>query len=68
MQNSDGVNVDLYIPRKCSWTNRILAANDFGAVQINVANIDPITGVYTKSFETYALCGFIRGHVSSMNG
>ncbi len=68
MQNSDGVNVDLYIPRKCSWTNRILAANDFGAVQINVANIDPVTGVYTKSFETIAMCGFIRGHVSSMGG
>ena len=63
MQNSDGVNVDLYIPRKCSWTNRILAANDFGAVQINVAQIDPATGVYTKQYDTYALCGFIRGHV-----
>ena len=64
MQNAEGINVDLYIPRKCSWTNRILGANDFGAVQINVATIDPVTGVYTKSFDTFAMCGFIRGHVS----
>eukprot|EP00981_Chlorochromonas_danica_P011244 scaffold3825_cov179-Ochromonas_danica.AAC.1 len=45
-----------------SWTNRLLAANDFGAVQISVAEVDPVTGVYTKANKTYALSGFIRGH------
>lgn len=34
MQNVEGINVDLYIPRKCSWTNRLLAANDVGAIQV----------------------------------
>eukprot|EP00341_Mesodinium_pulex_P003877 CAMPEP_0116899160 /NCGR_PEP_ID=MMETSP0467-20121206/7779_1 /TAXON_ID=283647 /ORGANISM="Mesodinium pulex, Strain SPMC105" /LENGTH=82 /DNA_ID=CAMNT_0004571803 /DNA_START=52 /DNA_END=300 /DNA_ORIENTATION=- len=62
MQNASGEVVDLYIPRKCSWTNRILAASDFGAVQINVADIDPVTGVSTKTSKTYALCGFVRQH------
>jgi small subunit ribosomal protein S21e len=62
MQNSEGDVVDLYIPRKCSWTNRILAANDHGCVQINVANIDPATGVFTKTSNTFALCGFLRSH------
>eukprot|EP00606_Chrysophyceae_sp_TOSAG23-5_P001213 GSChrysophyteH2.ASY1.ANO1.849.1 assembled CDS len=62
MQNDEGKNVELYIPRKCSYTNRILAANDFGSVQINVANIDPVTGKHDKTANTYALCGFIRGH------
>ena len=37
MQNANGDNVDLYIPRKCSWTNRLLAANDFGAIQVRVS-------------------------------
>mmetsp|Transcript_42454 Transcript_42454/g.73853 ORF Transcript_42454/g.73853 Transcript_42454/m.73853 type:complete len:81 (-) Transcript_42454:86-328(-) len=60
MQNDAGENVDLYIPRKCSWTNRILAANDHGAVQINVANVDPATGLFTKTSTTYALSGYIR--------
>lgn len=34
--------------------------------QINVADVDPVTGVYTKKYATYALSGFIRGHVSSL--
>ena len=28
MLNEEGQNVDLYIPRKCSWTNRILRRDD----------------------------------------
>lgn len=65
MLNDEGVNVDLYIPRKCSWTNRILAANDFGSVQINVANIDPMTGRSTKTHTPFGICGFIRGHAEA---
>lgn len=65
MQNDEGVNVDLYIPRKCSWTNRILAANDFGAIQVNVANVDPVTGVFTKTSTPIALSGFIRAQGES---
>ena len=35
MINAEGENVDLYIPRKCSWTNRLIEAKDHAAVQIN---------------------------------
>ncbi|RYH05768.1 hypothetical protein EON65_43820 [archaeon] len=38
----------------------------FLPLQVNVADIDPVTGVYTKTSKTYALSGFIRGHVSSL--
>jgi hypothetical protein len=47
-----------------SWSNRVLAANDFGAIQVNVADIDPQTGVYTKTHKTFALSGAIRAQVS----
>mmetsp|Transcript_5969 Transcript_5969/g.8863 ORF Transcript_5969/g.8863 Transcript_5969/m.8863 type:complete len:146 (+) Transcript_5969:29-466(+) len=60
MQNENGENVDLYVPRKCSWTKRLLTAKDHGSVQINVANIDPVTGVYTKEDSTFALSGYVR--------
>lgn len=60
MQNDEGTVVDLYIPRKCSWTNRLLAANDHGAIQVNLANVDPVTGLFTKTYSTVALCGFLR--------
>jgi small subunit ribosomal protein S21e len=60
MQNENGENVDLYIPRKCSWTNRLLTSKDHGSVQINVANVDPETGLATGEATTFALSGYIR--------
>jgi hypothetical protein len=51
-----------------SWTNRLLKANDYGSVQINIAKIDPVTGVYTKEFQTIALSGYIRARVSGCFG
>jgi len=59
MQNEAGEYVDLYIPRKCSVTNRVIGAKDHASVQINVGEVDE-TGRYTGSYKTYALCGFIR--------
>ena len=60
MQNVNGENVDLYIPRKCSWTSRILTAKDHGSVQINVANVDPVTGLATGDSTAFALSGYLR--------
>lgn len=60
MQNESGENVDLYVPRKCSYTNRIVKAKDHSSVQINVANIDPATGVATGESTPYCLAGYIR--------
>lgn len=60
MQNEDGVAVDLYIPRRCSWTNRLIESKDHAAVQINIANVDPVTGISTGENTTFCLAGFIR--------
>lgn len=60
MQNEAGENVDLYVPRKCSWTNRLVAAKDHSSVQINVANVDPVTGMATGEFTPFCLAGYIR--------
>jgi small subunit ribosomal protein S21e len=60
MQNEAGENVDLYIPRKCSWTNRLIRANDHASVQINVANVDPVTGLATGDSTAYAMAGYVR--------
>jgi len=65
MQNDEGHIVDLYIPRKCSWSNRVLAANDFGAIQVNVGDVDPNTGLYAKTSKTFALSGAIRAQGES---
>ncbi|KAL3371612.1 hypothetical protein AABB24_008250, partial [Solanum stoloniferum] len=59
MQNDEGQNMDLYIPRKCSATNRLITSKDHASVQLNVGHLDE-SGRYTGQFTTYALCGFIR--------
>ena len=37
--NDEGEHVDLYIPRKCAVTRRVIHAHDKASVQINVAEV-----------------------------
>ncbi|OLY78922.1 40S ribosomal protein S21 [Smittium mucronatum] len=59
MENDKGQVVDIYIPRKCSATNRLISAKDHASVQINIANVDE-NGVMTGTNKKYALSGFVR--------
>ncbi|GAB2248014.1 hypothetical protein Droror1_Dr00007896 [Drosera rotundifolia] len=59
MQNEEGQIMDLYIPRKCSATNRLITAKDHASVQINIGHLDE-NGVYNNTFSTFALSGFVR--------
>uniref|UniRef100_A0A453I3Z7 40S ribosomal protein S21 n=1 Tax=Aegilops tauschii subsp. strangulata TaxID=200361 RepID=A0A453I3Z7_AEGTS len=59
MQNEVGDMVDLYVPRKCSATNRIITAKDHASVQINIGHVDE-NGLYDGRFTTFALSGFVR--------
>uniref|UniRef100_A0A8C7NLN5 Small ribosomal subunit protein eS21 n=1 Tax=Oncorhynchus mykiss TaxID=8022 RepID=A0A8C7NLN5_ONCMY len=60
MQNDAGEFVDLYVPRKCSASNRIIGAKDHASIQINIAEVDKATGRFNGQFKTYAICGAIR--------
>lgn len=64
MQNDAGEFVDLYVPRKCSASNRIIGAKDHASIQMNVAEVDRCTGRFNGQFKTYAICGAIRRMVS----
>ncbi|KAI8336979.1 30S ribosomal protein S21e [Chlamydoabsidia padenii] len=59
MENSEGKLVDIYIPRKCSATNRLIIASDHASIQLNVADVNA-DGRAANTFSTYALCGFVR--------
>ena len=59
MENDKGQCVDLYIPRKCSATGRLIAAKDHGSVQLSIVDVDA-NGVMLKSSKTYAFSGFVR--------
>ena len=62
--NEEGVNVDLYIPRKCHASNTLITAYDFASVQLNVGDIDS-NGVYTGTTKTLCIAGFIRSEGES---
>jgi len=64
MQNEEGVKVDLYIPRKCSATNRLITAKDHASIQVNIGHLDA-GGVYRGEFTPLAFCGFIRDNGTS---
>lgn len=64
MQNDEGHCVDLYLPRKCSATNRLIPAKEHGSVQINVGTVDKDLH-YNGEFYTFALAGFIRNRGES---
>lgn len=52
--------VELYVPRKCAASNKIIAAKDHAAIQLDIAEVDENTGIATRKAKTYALCGSIR--------
>ncbi|XP_033028479.1 LOW QUALITY PROTEIN: 40S ribosomal protein S21-like [Lacerta agilis] len=57
MQNDAGEFVDLYVPRKCSASSRIIGAKEIHAsIQMNISEVDKVTGRVCK---TYAVCGAI---------
>lgn len=64
MQGTDAAptseQIELYVPRKCAASNKIIAAKDHAAVQLDLAEVDEQTGVRTGKNRTYALCGSIR--------
>ncbi|NXX01772.1 RS21 protein, partial [Larus smithsonianus] len=43
MQNDAGEFVDLYVPRKCSTSNRIIGAKDHASIQINISEVSFLT-------------------------
>ncbi|OMJ76377.1 hypothetical protein SteCoe_24278 [Stentor coeruleus] len=59
MQNEDKKVVDLYIPRKCSATNRIIGPRDYSSVQINIADVDE-NGLATKNVHSFYISGDVR--------
>jgi len=58
-EDASKIKVELYVPRKCSATNRIIGAKDHGSVQLNVGHVDA-NGIYTGEFTTFAFAGNIR--------
>ncbi|TFY72366.1 hypothetical protein EVG20_g606 [Dentipellis fragilis] len=64
MENDQGVLVDLYVPRKCSATNRLITSKDHASVQISVADVDA-NGRALSTSTSFALSGPVRSQGES---
>ena len=62
--NEEGQNVDLYIPRKCHASHRLIPAFDHGAIQIAIGDVDE-TGQYTQTSRIMCISGFLRSQGES---
>ncbi|KAG8855124.1 40S ribosomal protein S21 [Tulasnella sp. 330] len=59
MENTQGILVDLYVPRKCAATNRLITAKDHASVQITICDVDA-EGKMESTSTTFALSGRVR--------
>jgi len=59
MQNDAGEIVDLYIPRKCSSSGRIIGAKDHASVQLSIIDVDE-NGRALNTSKPYTISGYIR--------
>ncbi|KAI6036358.1 ribosomal protein S21e [Pisolithus microcarpus] len=64
MENDQGILVDLYVPRKCAATSRLITAKDHASVQINIADVDA-EGRALSTYTAFALCGQVRSQGES---
>ncbi|KAJ1029036.1 hypothetical protein NDA18_002666 [Ustilago nuda] len=60
MENDRGDLVDLYVPRKCAATGRIIEAKDHASVQIAVADVDSNGRMIPGQSTIFPLSGFVR--------
>lgn len=60
MTNIDGDNVELYIPRKCSATSKILGPHDKSCVQIIVPRVDDQGKIVSGQEDVFAISGYLR--------
>jgi len=64
MENDQGILVDLYVPRKCAATNRLITSKDHASVQISIVDVDD-EGKATGTSTSFALCGQVRAQGES---
>uniref|UniRef100_A0A452SBI2 40S ribosomal protein S21 n=1 Tax=Ursus americanus TaxID=9643 RepID=A0A452SBI2_URSAM len=67
MQNNAHEFLDLYIWWKYSANNHIIQATDHASRQMNMMEVDKVTGRLNSQFKTYALCGAICRMIPSSN-
>merc|ERR1711935_1207295 len=60
-ENNAGEDVDLYVPRKCSATSKVLNPRDRSSVQLNFPKVDASGRIINDEYDTMlAISGYVR--------
>lgn len=62
---NQGELVDLYVPRKCAATGRLIESKDHASVQIAVAEVDDNGKIIPGQNKNVPICGAIRHQAES---
>ena len=52
---------DIYLPRKCDYTDKLITSKDRSSVQISVCDVNDDGTINLGSNKIITICGFIRG-------
>lgn len=52
---------DIFLPRKCDYTDRIITSKDYSSVQLSICDVKPDGTIDLGSPKLVTLCGYVRG-------
>lgn len=58
--NLENKLTDLYLPRKCDYTDKIITPKDNASVQINVCDLNADGTINLGKSSILTICGFVR--------
>lgn len=58
--NQENKLTDLYLPRKCDYTDRLITPKDKSSVQLTVCDLNEDGTINLGKANTITICGFIR--------
>ncbi|WFD36284.1 40S ribosomal protein S21 [Malassezia cuniculi] len=65
MENIHGELVDLFVPRKCAATGRLIEAKDHASVQIAIAEVDDNGKIIPGQTKNVPISGTVRHQAES---
>jgi hypothetical protein len=52
---------DIYLPRKCDYTDRVITSKDYSSVQISICDVNADGTIDLGKSNLVTLCGYVRG-------
>ena len=58
--NDRHVLTDIYLPRKCDYTDKMITAKDKSSIQLSICDVNDDGTINMSSNKIVTLCGFVR--------